>query len=99
VPAEATRLKRRLGARDRWFLALLAFAALTGTVGALLLTHSGASLNAERDARCVEVIRASWMGGATFRYCGSDAEAFCRTGARGDRETTACERVAALPPG
>jgi hypothetical protein len=92
VPAEATRLQRRIGARDRWFLALLAVAALIGTASALVFGQRSADPSAE--ARCVAIIRASWMGGATFKYCGADAATFCRRAAGSDKEIASqCERA------
>jgi hypothetical protein len=93
VPAETIRLQRRLGARDRWFLAVLALALVAATAAALAIGRTS-SAGTVRDAGCVSITRASWMGAATFRACGAEAAAFCRRSAGGDRERTAkCERA------
>jgi hypothetical protein len=93
VPAEAIRLQRRLGARDRWFLALLGLALLVGSAGAFAVGRSSSS-GASADAGCVSITRASWMGAATFKACGANAVRFCRQSARGDEEVAAkCEKA------
>ena len=92
MPAEAIRLQRRLGARDRWFIGLLALAMLIGTASALVISHERGS--SSDGARSVEYIRASWMGGATFTYCGDEAAAYCRQAANSDAEIAAeCRRA------
>jgi hypothetical protein len=88
MPAEVIRLQRRLCARDRWFLALLALAVLVGTAAALAVGRYSSS-DASADAGCVSITRASWMGAATFKTCGADAAAFCRRSAGGDEEVAA----------
>jgi hypothetical protein len=93
VPAEVIRLQRRLGARDRWFLGLLALAVLIGTAAALAVGRYS-SPGASADAGCVSIMRASWMGAATFKACGADAATFCRRSAAGDEEIAAkCEEA------
>jgi hypothetical protein len=77
VPAESERLLRRIGARDRLFLAVLALATLVGAVVAIVLV-SGRSSGPSVRAGCVSVVRSGFMGGATYTYCGKDASAFCR---------------------
>jgi hypothetical protein len=77
MPAEAVRLQRRLGARDRWFIAVLVAATLIGALATIVVGRVGADAS-EAGARCVAVSRASWMGSATIRYCGAEAEAYCR---------------------
>ena len=75
MPAESERLRRRMRGRDRWFLGLVAGAALAGIVAALVLSrHDGAS----QDAGCVVYSHPNFTGGATYRYCGREAAAFCR---------------------
>jgi hypothetical protein len=93
VPAEAIRLQRRLGARDRWFIALVTFALLAGAVSALVVSREGGRSTAEGDARCVAVVRASWMGGATFRHCGADAVTFCRRPGQDAESLAECRRL------
>jgi hypothetical protein len=66
VPAESERLLRRIGARDRLFLAVLALATLVGAVVAIVLV-SGRSSGPSVRAGCVSVVRS-----------GKDASAFCR---------------------
>jgi hypothetical protein len=83
VPVEAKRLQRRLTGRDRWFLAVLACAAVVGTpTAAVLLAHSS---HPSTGAGCVTTLRASIMGGATYKYCGADVPAACRQFASRDK--------------
>ncbi|MHB8643328.1 MAG: hypothetical protein ACYDA3_10635 [Gaiellaceae bacterium] len=87
MPAESERLRRRISGRDRWFLALLALLALVGTPGAvLLLSHRS---HARTDDRCVTTMRASIMGGATYKYCGANAVTACRQFAAEDKALAA----------
>jgi hypothetical protein len=102
VPAEVVRLQRRLGSRDRWFIAVVAGATLIATLAAIALGRVGADAGTTR-ARCVEVSRASWMGSATIRYCGAEAAAYCRESrpgqsAAGHAESIARCRTAGLLP-
>ncbi len=101
MPAEAIRLQRRLGARDRWFIALLAAAALLATVATIAIGRLGGDVGTASGSGCVTVTRASWMGSATLRYCGPGAVAYCRgTGigqfAAGHPESIAACRRAGL---
>jgi hypothetical protein len=92
VPAESKRFQRRVGARDLWFMGLLACALLISGVGALLLMDRGSSASA--DARCVKTIRPGFMGGATYTYCGKNAAAFCRRSSADDEGVARqCERL------
>ena len=92
MPVETGRLQRRIGPRDRRFLALLACAALVGTPSAVLLGGHGERSSV--GARCVTTTGASIMGGATFTYCGASAVAFCRRSASGDERVAArCARL------
>jgi hypothetical protein len=78
--------------RDRWFLALLALLALAGTPSAVLLLPLGS--RPSRDARCVTTMRASIIGGATYKYCGADAVAACQQFATEDKGLAArCEKL------
>lgn len=74
MPAESARLNRRLSRRDRWFLGLLAAAALVASaVGLAVLGHS------QRPAAdCIEFSHPNFTGGATYRYCGTRALGLCR---------------------
>ncbi|MDX6618676.1 MAG: hypothetical protein QOK36_1062 [Gaiellales bacterium] len=102
MPAEAIRLRRRLGARDRLFIAILVAAALIGTIAAVVAARGGDSAAAGR--RCISITRASWMGSATLSYCGADAVAYCsktRIGqfAAGHPESIErCRAAGILPP-
>jgi hypothetical protein len=103
VPAEAIRLQRRLGARDRLFIAILAAATLIGAIAAIAIGRSGDDSPAASATGCVKVTRASWMGSATLSYCGADAVTYCRkTGigqfATGHAESVARCRAAGLLP-
>jgi len=93
VPAESERLQRRITRRDRWFLTLLALLALIGTPSAVLLRSHDS--HPSTDAGCVTTIRASIIGGATYKYCGADAVAACRQFATEDKAFAAqCEQLA-----
>jgi hypothetical protein len=85
MPAEAIRLQRRLGTRDRWFIGLLTLAVLIGIAAALAVDRFSSS-DASADDGCVSITRASWMGAATYKACGADAATFCRRSAAGDKE-------------
>jgi len=87
VPAESERLRRRITGRDRWFLALLALLALVGTLGAVLVLPHGSHLST--DDRCVTTMRASIMGGATYKYCGASAVTACQQFANDDKALAA----------
>lgn len=89
MPAESARLLRRIGRRDRWFVAIIAGGALAATPAAILLSDSGAPGSA--GAGCVSAIVPGFMGGETHVYCGAEARAFCRSEvARGGETATAC---------
>ncbi len=93
MPAESERLQRRITRRDRWFLTLLALLALIGTPSAVLLRSHDS--HPSTDAGCVTTIRASIIGGATYKYCGADAVAACRQFATEDKAFAAqCEQLA-----
>ena len=103
MPAEAIRLQRRLGARDRWFIAILVAATLIATIATIVAGRAGAGSAAASRTGCISVTRASWMGSATLSYCGADAVAYCRkTGigqfAAGHPESVARCREAGLLP-
>jgi hypothetical protein len=90
VPAESERLRRRISGRDRWFLLLIAVAALVATPSAVLLSRHGS--HSSPDPNCVTVLRASIMGGATYKYCGASAIAACKQFAARDKGVAAqCE--------
>ena len=90
MPAESERLRRRISGRDRWFLLLIAVAALVAAPSAALLSRHGSP--AKVDPNCVTVLRASIMGGATYKYCGANAVAACKQFAAGDKGVAAqCE--------
>jgi hypothetical protein len=78
MPAEASRLQRRIQRRDRWFFAVLACAAAIGTPAAVLLSRHGPAHESGPSARCIETDHAGVMGGGTYRYCGADVVQFCR---------------------
>jgi hypothetical protein len=76
MPAEAGRLERRVGTRDRRFFAVLVCLAAAGTIaGVLLFGHGGGASGANR---CVSFDQAGVMGGGTWRFCDDEAVGFCR---------------------
>lgn len=95
MPAEAKRFQQRIGARDRWFLALLASALLIGGVAAVLLSDRPAPTV---GASCVSTNRPGFTGAATYTYCGREARTFCRRSAAGDADVAAqCRRLGIRP--
>jgi hypothetical protein len=88
VPAESERLRHRLGSRDRLFLGLAAIGTVAGIVIAFLISHPGS------NAGCVLYNHPNFTGGATYRYCGPKAAAFCRRAGPGDAGIAAqCGRL------
>lgn len=75
MPAEASRLRRRVPQRDWGILAILVSTLLVALAIAVVLTARGSPV---RDGNCVTVNRASIMGAADYSYCGSDAVSACR---------------------
>jgi hypothetical protein len=92
VPAESERLQRRITGRDRRFLGLLVVSALVGAPSAVFLIPHGSGPST--DANCVTTMRASIMGGATYKYCGANAVTACRQFAAEDKALAArCEQL------
>ena len=91
MPADAARLRRPVGDRDRRFFAALALLAAVGTTAGVLGFGHGGSSGA---TRCLAFDRPGVMGGGTWRYCGVRATAFCRVHAADSRELAAkCEAL------
>jgi hypothetical protein len=95
VPAESERLRRRISARDRWFLVLLVVAAIVATPLAVMLASHDSGATA--DDGCVTTMRASIMGGATYKYCGPDAAVACRRYSGDDHSLAARCQYLGLP--
>ncbi len=75
MPAEAARFTRRIGRRDRRFLAALGGVAAAGIAfGAGFAAHGSSSTP---RGGCVTLDQAGVMGGGTWRFCGADAVTFC----------------------
>jgi hypothetical protein len=77
VPAEAARFERRVGRRDRLFLAALACAAALAGPAIVLATRDHGT-RAREDAACITAAHAGVLGGGTYHYCGEAAVEFCR---------------------
>lgn len=91
MPTESGRLQRRISRRDQWFLGLIASAALIGTPSAILVFRG--SSHPRTDPHCVTMLRASIMGGATYKYCGTNAIAACEQFAAHDTSLAVqCEK-------
>jgi hypothetical protein len=90
MPAEAARLHRAVGSRDRRLILAAACAALAAGPAALLV---GGHAHANPAVRCVSTLRAGFMGGATATYCGAQAATACHTLAKSDAQlSVACRR-------
>lgn len=97
MPAESERLRRRISGRDRWFLVLIAVTALVATPSTILLARHGS--HPSTDPNCVTVLRASIMGGATYKYCGTNAIAACKQFSANDKGlATRCEQLGLWRP-
>jgi hypothetical protein len=95
VPAESARFTRRLGPRDRWFIALTAVVTV-GAVIAILIGMRGSESGSRDATRCVVVESAGFMGAIHTRYCGARATTVCRRLA--DREDELPAQCARLSP-
>ena len=93
MPAEAQRLRRKIGRRDR----VLITVALAGSVVVLGTAAAAAELNKpESKANCVTYDQAGVMGGGTWRLCGASAAALCAERSNRSRRIRAqCNRLAA----
>jgi hypothetical protein len=76
MPAEAARLNRRIGQRDRRFLAALAGAGAASAAFAVFFVLQGTAAPTRSD--CITFEQAGVMGGGTWRFCGADAISYCR---------------------
>ena len=93
MPAETQRLQRRLGTRDRVFLALFGVAAVAGSTVAIVMADPG---GITLKAGCVSQTQAYTMGAATGQYCGTYAVTFCAKAAATDKSVAAqCARLTA----
>ena len=94
MPAEAARLERRIGRRDRRFFAVLACAAVIGAPAIVLAArHAAASPATRPDVACIDAPHAGVLGGGAYHYCGADAIEFCRRFAADDTVTARCEEL------
>ena len=95
MPAESSRLRRPVAPRDRWLIAAAAALALAAGPAALVVGGRG---HADASVRCVSTLRAGFMGGATYTYCGARAASACRSAARqGDASLAAACRGRGFP--
>jgi hypothetical protein len=78
VPAEASRLRRRVNRRDRLVLVAVATLAAAGTAVGVALP--GRAQPAQ--AGCITYDEAGVLGGGTWRLCGDAAVERCATGDR-----------------
>lgn len=93
MPAEAARLRRRVGSRDRRVLLVVALLAASSTAGGALL-HAETGGSGAAAPGCVQFDEAGVLGGGTWRLCGTRAVAFCRTHAPASAELVArCARL------
>lgn len=91
MPAEAQRLRRRFGTRDRLAIGAAALAAVLATTGAV--AAAGSHVRHRTDA-CLRYSEAGALGGGTWRLCGAEATVFCaRRGDKGSTLLAQCLRV------
>jgi hypothetical protein len=97
MPAEAQRLRRRFGTRDRLVIGAAALAGVLGTAGAVA---AGGSHTQRTDSRCLTYSEAGVMGGGSWRLCGASAVAFCKSrGAKAPDLAAQCDHLGAAKPG
>ena len=100
MPAEAARLERRIGRRDRRFFAVLACAAVIGAPAiALFARHDTASPASRSGAVCIDAPHAGVLGGGAYHYCGADVIEFCRRFAADDVVAVKCAELGQAPAG
>ena len=75
MPAEAHRLERRLGRRDRLIIATILTVTAIAVVGSLFVHEENPGRG---STQCVTYNDAGVMGGGTWRLCGTDAIRFCK---------------------
>ena len=99
MPAEAVRLKRRIGRRDRRFFAALVCAAAVGIPAIVLVGRHGEVQASPGSATCIEAAHAGVLGGGTYHYCGAAAVAFCRRFSAEASIAAKCETLARTSTG
>ena len=87
MPAEASRLRRRVGRRDRRVLVLLATLAVAGTAAGIALPGG----EQPPETGCITYAEAGVLGGGTWRLCGKAAVERCA--AAGKRLAEQCARL------
>ena len=96
MPAEASRLDRRFGRRDRLVIGAVALAGVLGTAGAVA---AGGSHSQSTDSRCLTYSEAGVMGGGSWRLCGASAVAFCQSrGVKKRSLAVQCDRIVTSRP-
>jgi hypothetical protein len=94
VPSEISRLTRRLGARDRLFLAVVACAGVVAIPVGIVLADNNSSANPGAPTHCVNELKASIMGGANYQYCGKAADEECAANAANSESLAAqCRKL------
>ncbi len=94
MPAEISRLTRRLGARDRLFLAVVACAAVAAIPIGIVLAEGDSSASSTTPSHCVKELKESIMGGADYQYCGAAADQECAASAAQNESLAAqCRRL------
>jgi len=93
MPAEAARLQRRIGRRDRRFFAVLACAAAIAAPAIALAARHDSAPASHVDASCIDVPHAGVLGGGAYHYCGADAIEFCRRFAADDAVSAKCDAL------
>jgi hypothetical protein len=90
VPAESSRLGRRLGARDRLFLAAFACAVVVAVPVGILVSHEGSG----GSGRCITEQSVGFMGAQWLHLCGTKADAECKRAAAASTSLAAqCRKI------
>ena len=93
MPAEAQRLRRPVGTRDRRLVAAIVTATAIAVSAAAVLAEQS---HHPGSAQCVKFEQAGVMGGGTWNLCGRAALTFCRNQSSPSADADVRARCAAL---
>jgi len=91
VPADSSRLTRRLRSRDRRFLAVFACLLVAAIPVGVVISHESAD---STPSHCIAEQGVGFMGGGATHFCGAKADAECRRAAATSTSLAAqCRRI------
>jgi hypothetical protein len=78
MPAEAERLTRAFGRRDRLVIVVVALGTVLAAGSALAITEFSSNAQLGSEAGCIRIAEAGVLGGGAWHLCGAAAAHFCR---------------------